>query len=43
MSCNHVGDLREGSGRLVNKWTRIAERTEETGAVTGRDCHESRR
>ena len=38
MSCDHVGNLRECAGRLANKQTRITERTEETSAVTGRDC-----
>ena len=43
MSCNRVGNLRECAGRLANERTRIAERMEETSAVTGRDCHEDRR
>ena len=40
MSRNRVENLREGASRLVNEQTRIAERTEETSAVTGRDRHE---
>ena len=39
MSHNRMGNLRECASRLANKWTRIAERTEETSAVTGRDHH----
>ena len=38
-----MGNLRGSTGRLVNERTRIAERMEETSAVTGRDCHEDRR
>ena len=36
-------NLREGVGRLVNKRTKIAERMEETSAVTGRDRCDNRR
>ena len=44
MSRDRVENLREGVGRLANKWTRIAERAEETSAVTGRDrCKDHRR
>ena len=38
MGCNHVGNLRDGMSRSVNEWTKIAEGTEGTSAVTGRDC-----
>ena len=34
MSHDRVGNLREGTGRLVNKWTKITEGKEETSAVT---------
>ena len=40
MGRNCVENLRECIGRLVNEQTRIAERAEETSAVTGRDCRE---
>ena len=43
MSHDRVENLREGVGRLVNERTKIAEGTEETSAVTGRDCREDRR
>ena len=43
MGHNHVGNLRECTSRSANEWTRIAERTEETSAVTGRDHREDRR
>ena len=43
MSHNRVRNLRESASRLANEQTRIAERTEETSAVTGRDCREDRR
>ena len=39
MGHDHVENLRECVGRLVNEQTKIAERTEETSAVTGRDHH----
>ena len=42
MGRNRMENLREGVGRLVDKWTRIAERTEETSAVTGKDRCEDR-
>ena len=35
-----VENLREGIGRLVNEWTKIAEGKEETSAVAGRDRRE---
>ena len=34
-----MGNLREGTSRSVNKWTKIAEGMEGTSAVTGRDHH----
>ena len=40
MSHDHMENLREGLGKLANRWTRIAEGKEETSAVTGRDCRE---
>ena len=43
MSHDHVKNLRESTSRLANERTRIAERTEETSAVTGRDRREDRR
>ena len=43
MSHDHVRNLRESASRLVNERTRIAERTEETSAVTGRDRCKDRR
>ena len=43
MGCNHVGNLKECASRSVSEWTRIAEGTEETSAVTGRDhCEDCR-
>ena len=38
-----VENLRECVGRLANEWTKIAERTGETSAVTGRGRREDRR
>ena len=35
-----VRNLRESTSRLANEWTRIAERMEETSAVTGRGHRE---
>ena len=32
-----MGNLWEGASRSVNEWTKIAEKTEGTSAVTGRD------
>ena len=44
MSCNCVGNLGEGAGRLASEQTKIAEGKEETSAVTGRDrCEDCRR
>ena len=43
MGCNHVGNLRECASRSANKRTKITEGTEETSAVTGRDCCEDHR
>ena len=43
MSCDCMRNLRESASRSVNEQTRIAERTEETSAVTGRDRREDRR
>ena len=43
MGRDRVENLRECIGRLVNERTRIAERTEETSAVTGRGRCEDRR
>ena len=43
MGHNHVENLRECASRSANEQTRIAERTEETSAVTGRDCCEDHR
>ena len=43
MSRDRVENLREGVGRLANKWTKIAEGEGETSAVAGRDCHEDHR
>ena len=43
MGCDHVENLREGVGRLVNKQNKIAEGKEEISAVAGRDCREDRR
>ena len=43
MSRDCVENLREGASRLANEWTRIAERMEETSAVTGRDPREDHR
>ena len=43
MGHDRVENLRECIGRLANKRTKIAERTEETSAVTGRDLREDRR
>ena len=43
MSRDHVRNLRECASRSANEWTRIAERAEETSAVTGRDHCEDRR
>ena len=40
MSHDRMGNLRECASRLANEWTRIAERVEETSAVTGRDRRE---
>ena len=38
-----VENLRECASRSANKRTNIAERMEETSAVTGRDHHEDHR
>ena len=43
MSRDCAENLRECVGRLANEWTKIAERTEETSAVTGGDRREDRR
>ena len=43
MGRNRVRNLRESASRLANERTNITERTEETSAVTGRDCREDRR
>ena len=43
MSRDRVRNLRESASRLVNERTRIAERMEETSAVTGRGRCEDRR
>ena len=43
MGRDHMENLRECVSRLANEWTRIAERTEETSAVTGRDRRKDRR
>ena len=43
MSCNCVENLRECASRSVNKRAKIAEGTEGTGAVTGRDYHKDHR
>ena len=43
MGCDRMGNLREGVGRLVNEWTKIAEGKEETSAVAGREHREDRR
>ena len=43
MSHDRMGNLREGTGRLANKWTKIAEGKEGTSAVTGRDRCKDRR
>ena len=40
MGHNRMENLRECVGRLANEQTKIAERTEETSAVTGRDRRE---
>ena len=43
MGHNHVGNLREGVSRSANEQTKIAEGTEGTSAVTGRDrCEDCR-
>ena len=43
MGRDRMRNLRESASRLVNKRTKITERTEETGAVTGRGRREDRR
>ena len=43
MGRDRMGNLREGVGRLANERTKIAERMEETSAVTGRDHRKDRR
>ena len=43
MSRDRVKNLRESTSRLANERTKIAERTEETSAVTGRGRREDRR
>ena len=43
MSRDRVENLRESASRLANERTKIAERMEETSAVTGRDRCEDRR
>ena len=43
MGRDRVENLRECASRSVNEWTRIAERMEETGAVTGRGRCEGHR
>ena len=43
MGCNCMGNLRECASRSANKWTKITEGMEGTGAVTGRDHCKDRR